>query len=321
MTDFVPRYIYVLKLVDSVNNTFKYFVGMTPVTYENNFIHCFNNSRNIYLTDKIARSTIEDHINGKSEYEWTRRYKPITDDIPNDNELYCNRRGNRLGVKYACVVSFEKTFKNAGRICDNILFEYMYKYGINNVRGGSITSTKLDESEIKLIIKQLNTYHNLCDKCGYSHISYINENICSTKIKCILCGSNKHTYHTAECEYTHIVENIIISGGVEFVSYNESDNSLECKICKEEEVDEINKKLNMFGIVKLKSNKIKLISKKHPILKCSKYIYEYDYYISEEKPGYIFTIGTESKDIIVEISIHIYKDTEEVVYYLNRFII
>jgi len=49
---------------------------------------------------------------------------------------------------------------------DKITKIYMDKYGINNVRGGSYVSVKLEKSKIDTLQKEINTANNKCFICG-----------------------------------------------------------------------------------------------------------------------------------------------------------
>ena len=49
---------------------------------------------------------------------------------------------------------------------DKITMQYMDKYGINNVRGGSFVSVKLDKSTIDTLKKMSNGTNNKCFVCG-----------------------------------------------------------------------------------------------------------------------------------------------------------
>jgi cellular nucleic acid-binding protein len=61
----------------------------------------------------------------------------------------------------------EKTIENVSPFEeDKITKEYMLKYGIENVRGGTYTQIELTESQIKLINNELRGAMDECLKCG-----------------------------------------------------------------------------------------------------------------------------------------------------------
>ena len=72
--------------------------------------------------------------------EWTKKYKPV----------------NVLEVKPNCDDYDE----------DKVTRQYMDKYGINNVRGGSFVSVKLEKSIIDTLKQMSNGTNNRCFVCG-----------------------------------------------------------------------------------------------------------------------------------------------------------
>jgi len=82
---------------------------------------------------------LESHFNSNGS-EWTKIYKPL----------------RVIEVKPNCDDYDE----------DKITRQYMDKYGINNVRGGSFVSVKLDKSTIDLLTKMSNGTNNKCFVCG-----------------------------------------------------------------------------------------------------------------------------------------------------------
>ena len=51
---------------------------------------------------------------------------------------------------------------------DMIVKEYMSKYGVENVRGGTYSTVQLEENTKKIINKEIVHANNLCFKCGKS---------------------------------------------------------------------------------------------------------------------------------------------------------
>ena len=82
---------------------------------------------------------LKNHVNSDGS-EWTKLYKPI----------------RLIELKPDCDDYDE----------DKITRQYMDKYGINNVRGGSFVSVKLDKSTINILEKMSNGTNNKCYSCG-----------------------------------------------------------------------------------------------------------------------------------------------------------
>jgi predicted GIY-YIG superfamily endonuclease len=81
----------------------------------------------------------QQHVNGGGSY-WTRKYKPI---------------------------SIEKTIVNASPFDeDKITKEYMSKYGIDNVRGGSYVEIELSEFHKDALKMEIWAAKDLCTQCG-----------------------------------------------------------------------------------------------------------------------------------------------------------
>ena len=81
----------------------------------------------------------QQHMNGGGS-SWTRKYKPI---------------------------SLEKTIENASPFEeDKITKEYMSKYGIDNVRGGSYVEIELSEFHKEALKMEIWAAKDLCTQCG-----------------------------------------------------------------------------------------------------------------------------------------------------------
>jgi len=104
-------------------------------------LKCQQNKYYIGKTKKTPEKRFYQHVNGSATL-WTTKYKPthIVEIIKNAS-------------------SWDE---------DKYTKMYMYKYGINNVRGGSYTKIKLSQNEINYIIKEFQTANDLCYKCGSS---------------------------------------------------------------------------------------------------------------------------------------------------------
>jgi predicted GIY-YIG superfamily endonuclease len=80
-----------------------------------------------------------EHVSGKGS-AWTRKHKPV---------------------------AFETIIPNASAFDeDKYTKEYMLKYGIDNVRGGSYVQITLDDSQIDLLKRELWGAKDACTRCG-----------------------------------------------------------------------------------------------------------------------------------------------------------
>ena len=82
---------------------------------------------------------LQSHFDSNGSY-WTKKYKPL----------------KVIEIKPNCDDYDE----------DKITRQYMDKYGINNVRGGSFVSVKLDKSTIDTLKQMSNGTNNNCFVCG-----------------------------------------------------------------------------------------------------------------------------------------------------------
>ena len=111
-------------------------------------------SKNVY-------KRIQEHFNSNGS-QWTKLYNPIdiVEVIPN------------------CDIYDE----------DKYTKKYMFNYGIDNVRGGSYVTIKLEQNTLQLLNKEQYTIKNCCFKCG-SNDHYINK-----------CPNTSYSKSTTELE-------------------------------------------------------------------------------------------------------------------------
>jgi cellular nucleic acid-binding protein len=105
------------------------------------FIYVLQLEDNKYYIGKThnPRFRLENHFKSSGS-EWTKMYKPL----------------KVLEIKSDCDDYDE----------DKITLQYMDKYGINNVRGGSFVSIKLEKSTISTLKQMSNGTNNKCFICG-----------------------------------------------------------------------------------------------------------------------------------------------------------
>jgi cellular nucleic acid-binding protein len=122
---------------------------------------------------------LENHFNSNGS-EWTKIYKPI----------------KVLEIKPNCDDYDE----------DKITRQYMDKYGIDNVRGGSFVTVNLDKSVLNTLQQMCNGTNNNCFACGKSgHFSKdCNEEEYEEVWVCNFCEKefiekNKCEYHERYC--------------------------------------------------------------------------------------------------------------------------
>ena len=105
------------------------------------FIYVIKLEKDKYYIGKTnnPQFRLESHFNLNGS-EWTKIYKPL----------------RVLELKANCDDYDE----------DKITIQYMDKYGINNVRGGSFVSVKLDKSTLNILKQMINGTNNKCFICG-----------------------------------------------------------------------------------------------------------------------------------------------------------
>jgi cellular nucleic acid-binding protein len=105
------------------------------------FIYALQLEKGKYYIGKTnnPQFRLESHFNSNGS-EWTKKYKPV----------------KLMELKPNCDDYDE----------DKVTRQYMDKYGINNVRGGSFVSVKLNKEEKNILTQMSNGTNNKCFVCG-----------------------------------------------------------------------------------------------------------------------------------------------------------
>jgi len=89
-----------------------------------------------------------------------------TRNIEKRYEVHLNGEGSAWTKKYS-PLSLVKTIKSTSQFDeDKYVKEYMAKYGIENVRGGTYSNVVLDANCIAVLEKEIRHSKNLCTRCG-----------------------------------------------------------------------------------------------------------------------------------------------------------
>jgi predicted GIY-YIG superfamily endonuclease len=95
-----------------------------------------------------------------------RYYIGKSDNITNRYQQHLNGNGSAWTKKYK-PVSLEKTIKNVSPFEeDKVTKEYMSKYGIDKVRGGSYVEVELSEFHTDALKMEIWAAKDLCTQCG-----------------------------------------------------------------------------------------------------------------------------------------------------------
>jgi predicted GIY-YIG superfamily endonuclease len=95
-----------------------------------------------------------------------RYYVGKSDDVMNRYEQHLNGSGSAWTKKYK-PISLEKTYKSVSPFEeDKVTKEYMSKYGIDKVRGGSYVETELSDFHIDALNMEIWAAKDLCTQCG-----------------------------------------------------------------------------------------------------------------------------------------------------------
>lgn len=106
---------------------------------ESVYILALKNGKYYIGKSKSPFMRIDNHFNGNGS-EWTKIHKPI----------------NVVKVIPECTSYDENKYT----------IEYMIKYGINNVRGGTFSKPNLPEHQLQTLYDMLNSCQDRCFKCG-----------------------------------------------------------------------------------------------------------------------------------------------------------
>lgn len=159
----------------------------------------------------------EQHVNGTGS-AWTKKYKPL---------------------------SIIKRIKSTSQFDeDKYVKEYMSKYGIENVRGGTYTSIELDDISLLQLQKELWHSKNLCTRCGRnSHFvkdCYAKTDIDGNTI------DDEDTTSESECEEvwccSYCDKEFDTENGARFHEYNycKKNKNKPCDICGKKGHREVN---------------------------------------------------------------------------------
>lgn len=142
----------------------------------------------IGMTNNFTRR-FKEHSEGKGS-EWTRKYPPL---------------------------SIVKTISSSNPFDeDKYVKEYMYRYGIHNVRGGSYVTEKLDNSQMKTLKTEIWQAKKCCTRCGRNN-HFIKECYAMTDVYGYLIDEKEYVFQCSKCKK-------------EF--FNESDCTLHLQSCK-----------------------------------------------------------------------------------------
>jgi len=86
------------------------------------------------------------------------------------NITHFDRNSNSFTKRYKPLILYEFNENSEFIGIDITVKKYMYKYGINNVRGGSYLDLELSTEQKNILQSELWTLDNKCYKCGKNHL-------------------------------------------------------------------------------------------------------------------------------------------------------
>ena len=93
-------------------------------------------------------------------------YVVKSDNVENRYQQHCNGNGSAWTRKHK-PISLEKTVKSTSPFDeDKVKKEYMSKYGIDKIRGGSYVQVELSEFHIEALKMEIWAAKDLCTQCG-----------------------------------------------------------------------------------------------------------------------------------------------------------
>lgn len=137
--------------------------------------------------------------------EGGRYYVGKSDNVMNRYQQHLNGSGSAWTRKYK-PVALVKTFENVSSFEeDKVTKEYMSKYGIDKVRGGSYVEVELSEFHIDALKMELWSAKDLCTQCGrpghFVKDCYAKTDASGNKIEYLAPQSKKDYTVEWECEY------------------------------------------------------------------------------------------------------------------------
>jgi predicted GIY-YIG superfamily endonuclease len=136
-------------------------------------------------------------------------YVGKSEDVVNRYQQHMSGYGSAWTKKYK-PISLEKTIKNASPFDeDKITKEYMSKYGIENVRGGSYVEIELSEFHKDALKMEIWAAKDLCTQCGraghFVKDCYADTEVSGKKIE-YEDVSNKDEWECEYCDRTFITK-------------------------------------------------------------------------------------------------------------------